>query len=166
MPKKKVLDGPKLIRRFLDIKHFIATPVCAHSHFVTLDITPFFLARRKQGGSQSLNDNAKGNAKSAGAQLRRYGEQALREVCTLSFAPPSGVRRFFRISVTYSWNGRRTLITAKRFGYEPVVLIGRSSWITRALSSQKVMSDCVLFPFQHDVRYIYSLLSLFCSDNW
>ena len=38
------------------------------------------LARRKQGGSQSLNDNAKGNAKSAGAQLRRYGEQALRVV--------------------------------------------------------------------------------------
>ncbi|ELU43624.1 cytoplasmic protein [Rhizoctonia solani AG-1 IA] len=36
-------------------------------------------ARRKQGGSQSVNDNAKGPAKSAGAQLRRYGEQALRE---------------------------------------------------------------------------------------
>lgn len=38
------------------------------------------LARRKQGGSQSVNDNAKGPAKSAGALLRRYGEQALREV--------------------------------------------------------------------------------------
>lgn len=38
-------------------------------------------ARRKQGGSQSLNDQAKGNAKSAGAQLRRYGETALRDVC-------------------------------------------------------------------------------------
>lgn len=38
-----------------------------------------YTTRRKQGGSQSLNDNAKGNAKSAGAQLRRYGEQALRE---------------------------------------------------------------------------------------
>jgi len=38
------------------------------------------LARRKQGGSQSLNDNAKGPAKSAGALLRRYGEQALRDV--------------------------------------------------------------------------------------
>lgn len=36
-------------------------------------------ARRKQGGSQSVNDNANGKAKSAGAQLRRYGEQALRE---------------------------------------------------------------------------------------
>ncbi|EIN06119.1 hypothetical protein PUNSTDRAFT_73374 [Punctularia strigosozonata HHB-11173 SS5] len=36
-----------------------------------------YTTRRKQGGSQSLNDQAKGNAKSAGAQLRRYGEQAL-----------------------------------------------------------------------------------------
>ncbi|KAI5122477.1 hypothetical protein M0805_001389 [Coniferiporia weirii] len=38
-----------------------------------------YTTRRKQGGSQSMNDNAKGNAKSAGAQLRRYGEQALRD---------------------------------------------------------------------------------------
>ncbi|KAI0313538.1 hypothetical protein OF83DRAFT_1140946 [Amylostereum chailletii] len=38
-----------------------------------------YTTRRKQGGSQSVNDNAKGPAKSAGAQLRRYGEQALRD---------------------------------------------------------------------------------------
>ncbi|KAF8199127.1 hypothetical protein BJ912DRAFT_950998 [Pholiota molesta] len=38
-----------------------------------------YTTRRKQGGSQSANDNAKGAAKSAGAQLRRYGEQALRD---------------------------------------------------------------------------------------
>ncbi|KAJ7355571.1 hypothetical protein DFH08DRAFT_772665 [Mycena albidolilacea] len=38
-----------------------------------------YTTRRKQGGSQGLNDNAKGPAKSAGAQLRRYGEQALRD---------------------------------------------------------------------------------------
>ncbi|PPQ63389.1 hypothetical protein CVT24_005654 [Panaeolus cyanescens] len=38
-----------------------------------------YTTRRKQGGSQSTNDNAKGPAKSAGALLRRYGEQALRE---------------------------------------------------------------------------------------
>lgn len=43
-------------------------------------LTPV-LARRKQGGSQSVNDNAKGAAISAGAMLRRYGEQALRDVC-------------------------------------------------------------------------------------
>ncbi len=45
-------------------------------------LTRLNTARRKQGGSQGLNDNAKGNAKSAGAQLRRYGEQALRDVST------------------------------------------------------------------------------------
>lgn len=38
-----------------------------------------YTTRRKQGGSQSINDNAKGAAISAGAVLRRYGEQALRD---------------------------------------------------------------------------------------
>lgn len=36
-----------------------------------------YTTRRKQGGSQSANDNAKGNAHSAGSTLRRYNEQAL-----------------------------------------------------------------------------------------
>ncbi|ODV84817.1 hypothetical protein CANARDRAFT_190087, partial [[Candida] arabinofermentans NRRL YB-2248] len=36
-----------------------------------------YTTRRKQGGSQSANDNAKGKAKSAGSNLRRYNEQAL-----------------------------------------------------------------------------------------
>ncbi|KAJ9128346.1 hypothetical protein QFC24_000639 [Naganishia onofrii] len=38
-----------------------------------------YTTRKKQGGSQSLNDNAKGKANSAGAMLRRYGEQSLKE---------------------------------------------------------------------------------------
>ncbi|GJJ11217.1 hypothetical protein Clacol_005449 [Clathrus columnatus] len=38
-----------------------------------------YTTHRKQGGSQSVNDSAKGPAKSAGALLRRYGEQALRD---------------------------------------------------------------------------------------
>ncbi|KAL4246254.1 ANKZF1/VMS1 family protein [Abortiporus biennis] len=38
-----------------------------------------YTTRRKQGGSQSLNDNSKSKAVSAGAMLRRYGEQALRD---------------------------------------------------------------------------------------
>ncbi|KAG6031192.1 hypothetical protein E4U41_007653, partial [Claviceps citrina] len=38
-----------------------------------------YTTRRKQGGSQSANDNAKGAAHSAGAALRRYNEQALVE---------------------------------------------------------------------------------------
>lgn len=36
-----------------------------------------YTTRRKQGGSQSANDNAKGKAKSIGAQIRRANEQAL-----------------------------------------------------------------------------------------
>lgn len=36
-----------------------------------------YTTRRKQGGSQAANDNAKGNAKSVGAQLRRANEAAL-----------------------------------------------------------------------------------------
>ncbi|KAI0741540.1 hypothetical protein C8Q80DRAFT_1194865 [Daedaleopsis nitida] len=38
-----------------------------------------YTTRRKQGGSQGLNDNSRSKAISAGAMLRRYGEQALRE---------------------------------------------------------------------------------------
>lgn len=36
-----------------------------------------YTTRRKQGGSQSKNDNAKGSAHSAGASIRRYNEMAL-----------------------------------------------------------------------------------------
>jgi len=36
-----------------------------------------YTTRRKQGGSQSANDNAKGNAHSAGSTIRRYNEAAL-----------------------------------------------------------------------------------------
>lgn len=38
-----------------------------------------YTTRRKQGGSQSTSDNARGKANSAGSTLRRYNEQALRE---------------------------------------------------------------------------------------
>lgn len=37
------------------------------------------IARRKQGGAQSANDNAKGAANSAGAQIRRYNEAKLKQ---------------------------------------------------------------------------------------
>ena len=36
-----------------------------------------YTTRRKQGGAQSANDNAKGNAHSAGSSIRRYNEAAL-----------------------------------------------------------------------------------------
>jgi len=38
-----------------------------------------YTTRRKQGGSQSANDNSKGNAHSAGSSLRRYNEVALEQ---------------------------------------------------------------------------------------
>lgn len=38
-----------------------------------------YTTRRKQGGSQSKSDNARGKANSAGSSLRRYNEQALQE---------------------------------------------------------------------------------------
>ncbi|GBB93992.1 hypothetical protein RclHR1_02270016 [Rhizophagus clarus] len=38
-----------------------------------------YTTRRKQGGSQASNDNSKGKAKSAGADLRRYNESALQK---------------------------------------------------------------------------------------
>ncbi|KAJ3272172.1 hypothetical protein HDV01_005937 [Terramyces sp. JEL0728] len=38
-----------------------------------------YTTRRKQGGAQSGNDSSKGKANSAGAQIRRYNEQVLRE---------------------------------------------------------------------------------------
>ncbi|KAJ7636063.1 hypothetical protein DFH06DRAFT_1002917 [Mycena polygramma] len=51
------------------------TEVLKHKTFHRYTSKPLFAPV----GSQGLNDNAKGNAKSAGAQLRRYGEQALRD---------------------------------------------------------------------------------------
>lgn len=64
------------------------------------------IARRKQGGSQSVNDNAKGFAKSAGAQLRRYGEQALRDVCPIcTFLNNTRHLTSSRISEVYWRNG-------------------------------------------------------------
>ena len=36
-----------------------------------------YTTRRKQGGSQSASDNARGKANSAGSSIRRYNEQAL-----------------------------------------------------------------------------------------
>lgn len=77
--KKKKPKRPKPDTEVLRHKTFHRyTSMCSTLFAAILWLTP--TARRKQGGSQSVNDNAKGNAKSAGAQLRRYGEQALRDV--------------------------------------------------------------------------------------
>ncbi|CAO3675780.1 unnamed protein product [Umbelopsis ramanniana] len=50
-----------------------ATSVIAHKTFHR------YTTRRKQGGAQSANDNANGAANSAGSQIRRYNEVALKQ---------------------------------------------------------------------------------------
>lgn len=61
---------PKMGKKHTGIADRQAT-VIAHKTFHR------YTTRRKQGGAQSANDNAKGNAHSAGSSLRRYNEAAL-----------------------------------------------------------------------------------------
>lgn len=78
-----------------------------------------YTTRRKQGGAQSANDAAKGNAHSAGSALRRYNEAALqKEIRELlgSWKEDLGKCEFLFIRATGTAN-RRTL-----FGYEGAVL--------------------------------------------
>ncbi|KAI0871104.1 hypothetical protein GGS24DRAFT_472806 [Hypoxylon argillaceum] len=79
-----------------------------------------YTTRRKQGGSQSANDNAKGNAHSAGSSIRRYNEQALTDEVRLLLQDWKGLldtSELLFIRATGSTN-RRTL-----FGpYEDQVL--------------------------------------------
>ena len=60
---------PKLTKKY-GVEDRSAT-VIAHKTFHR------YTTRRKQGGAQSANDNAKGNAHSAGSSIRRYNEGAL-----------------------------------------------------------------------------------------
>ncbi|KAG8997783.1 hypothetical protein FRB94_007466 [Tulasnella sp. JGI-2019a] len=70
-----------------------------------------YTTRRKQGGSQSVNDNAKGNAKSAGAQLRRYGEQALRDdIRGLLVEWKDDINASERVFIRANISNRRTFI--------------------------------------------------------
>lgn len=50
-----------------------------------------YTTRRKQGGSQSANDSAKGAAHSAGSSLRRHNEQALTDEVRLLLADWKGM---------------------------------------------------------------------------
>lgn len=62
--------APKLGKKSTGVEERQAT-VIAHKTFHR------YTTRRKQGGSQSANDSAKGAAHSAGASIRRYNEGAL-----------------------------------------------------------------------------------------
>jgi hypothetical protein len=71
-----------------------------------------YTTRRKQGGSQALHDGANGKAKSAGAQLRRYGEQALRaDVQGLLAAWADALAGCERVWVRASWASRRVFMS-------------------------------------------------------
>lgn len=73
-----------------------------------------YTTRKKQGGSQGDNDNAKGKANSAGAMLRRYGEQSLREeIQALMLEWADELRTSERIFLRTSASGRRSF-----FGFE------------------------------------------------
>ena len=85
-----------------------------------------YTTRRKQGGAQSANDSAHGNAQSAGSSLRRYNEAALqKEVRELLASWKDELERceliFIRATGT---TNRRTL-----FGYEGAVLKNNDSRI-------------------------------------
>ncbi|KAH9946497.1 hypothetical protein B0H21DRAFT_743120 [Amylocystis lapponica] len=80
-----------------------------------------YTTRRKQGGSQGTNDNAKTKAVSAGAMLRRYGEEALRlDIRNLLQDWVEELDRCERIWIRASVSNRRTF-----FDYEsPVITKG------------------------------------------
>ncbi|ORY96273.1 hypothetical protein BCR43DRAFT_563626 [Syncephalastrum racemosum] len=67
-----VIDVKQSARNPLDMSGK-AVKMIAHKTFHR------YTTRRKQGGAQSANDNAKGAANSAGAQIRRYNELKLQQ---------------------------------------------------------------------------------------
>ncbi|WWC87891.1 uncharacterized protein L201_002789 [Kwoniella dendrophila CBS 6074] len=77
-----------------------------------------YTTRKKQGGSQALNDNAKSKAVSAGAMLRRYGEQALQEeIRALMIDWEEDLAASERIFIRASTHGKKSF-----YGYEGAVL--------------------------------------------
>ena len=78
-----------------------------------------YTTRRKQGGAQSANDAAKGNAHSAGSSLRRYNEAALqKEVRELLGSWKDELEQCEFIFVRASGSANRQTL----FGYEGAVL--------------------------------------------
>lgn len=106
-----------------------------------------YTTRRKQGGAQSANDNAKGNAHSAGSSIRRYNEAALTQEIRDLLAEWRGLidsSELIFIRATGSTN-RRTL-----FGpYEGQVLNSRDERIrgfpfnTRRATQSELMRSFV-----------------------
>lgn len=77
-----------------------------------------YTTRKKQGGSQALNDNAKSKAVSAGAMLRRYGEQALQdEIRELLSEWQEDIELSERIFIRASTHGKHSF-----WGYDGAIL--------------------------------------------
>ena len=73
-------DGPFWSLFLLSSGHFVGAVVNLQTGKPILHKSFHrYTTRRKQGGAQSSNDKSKGKAKSAGAGIRRYNEQALNE---------------------------------------------------------------------------------------
>ncbi|KAI8967101.1 hypothetical protein BDF20DRAFT_902592 [Mycotypha africana] len=77
-----------------------------------------YTTRRKQGGSQSANDNAKGAANSAGAQIRRYNEQALQQEVREVLGQWQHLIMNSQMVFVHAPSGNRKLV----FNYEGAVL--------------------------------------------
>ncbi|KAL9559389.1 hypothetical protein MBANPS3_000464 [Mucor bainieri] len=77
-----------------------------------------YTTRRKQGGSQSANDNAKGAANSAGAQIRRYNEQLLQQEVRAVLAQWQQHIAQSEMVLVHAPSGNRKLV----YNYEGAVL--------------------------------------------
>ena len=72
--------------------------------------------------------------------LRRYGEQALRDVSNTPFFPESDADHALRTSAICYKIGRKTYMTASVSGSVQASLIGASSLTMKVLSLRKVRS--------------------------
>lgn len=78
-----------------------------------------YTTRKKQGGSQSASDNARGKANSAGSSIRRYNEQALiKEVRELLLSWKSHLDDCTNIYIRANGSSNRRILV----GYEGCVL--------------------------------------------
>lgn len=84
---------------------------------IVLDLKTFhrYTTRRKQGGSQSASDNARGKANSAGSSIRRYNEEALKkEVHELLLSWKEHIAKALHIFIRATGTASRKILV----GYE------------------------------------------------
>ncbi|RCH79683.1 hypothetical protein CU098_002464, partial [Rhizopus stolonifer] len=77
-----------------------------------------YTTRRKQGGAQSANDNSRGKANSAGAQIRRYNEQLLQQEVRQTLAQWKDKIQSSEFVFVHAPSANRNIL----FGYDGAVL--------------------------------------------